>query len=141
MDAPGTEPNNNGHARRYVQYAIVAFAIILGVLFVFLVREYLILRRAQLITDRESSITAALQHKGPLTAADASVIRPWMTFDYVNRLFGLPPDYLKTQLMITNTRYPQLSIGGYANSQHVSQTIFVGQVVSAVQNYLTVQAQ
>ncbi len=37
-----------------------------------------------------------------------------MTFDYVNHLFTLPPQYLETTLGITDGRYPRLTIEEYA---------------------------
>src|ERR1035437_6268606 len=38
----------------------------------------------------------------------------WMTFDYINVVFGIPPDYLKTNLNITDPGYPNIRIDRYA---------------------------
>jgi hypothetical protein len=69
---------------------------------------------------------------GPLPAADADLIRPWMTFDYVNRLFGLPPEYLKVGLDITDKRYPDISFTEYSESSGTTSVSFLGSVRSAV---------
>ena len=37
-------------------------------------------------------------------------INTWMTFDYINVVFKLPPDYLKDRLAITDPRYPNIRI-------------------------------
>ena len=59
-----------------------------------------------------------------------------MTFDYVNTLFRLPPTYLETQLTITDPRYPRMSIGSYANHNHIDLTTFMGELDAAITNYL-----
>src|SRR4051812_12432281 len=40
------------------------------------------------------------------TAQDVQLIQPWMTFDYIDVVFNVPPDYLKTKLSITDPHYP-----------------------------------
>jgi hypothetical protein len=74
----------------------------------------------------------------PVTAADASVIRPWMTFDYVNHLFGLPQEYLKGALGVTDTRYPHLTIGEFLEHEAPDEaTSSLVTVQNAVRDYLT----
>jgi hypothetical protein len=72
-----------------------------------------------------------------LSADDSTVIRPWMTFEYINKLFNIPPDYFKNALSISDPSYPQLSLYGYANHQHVNATIVVNEVESSTHDYLT----
>ena len=45
---------------------------------------------------------------------DVEAVADWMTFDYLDRVFRLPPDYLKGALSITDARYPRMSIRRYA---------------------------
>ena len=40
---------------------------------------------------------------GPLQATD---IQTWMTFNYLNKVFSLPPDYLMKKFNITDTAVP-----------------------------------
>ena len=44
-------------------------------------------------------------------------INTWMTFDYVNVVFKLPPNYLKDGLAITDSRYPNIRIDRYAKEK------------------------
>jgi len=111
-------------AGRYIRYTLIVLGVVLLLLVVFLVANYLSLWRARINDAREMRLSALLAHHGPLPLTDASIIRSWMTFDYVNKLFGLPPEYLQQQLQITNTRYPRLTIGSD-----------LGEVETAVQNY------
>ena len=41
---------------------------------------------------------------------NVDMIRDWMTFSYVNKVYNLPFDYLKTELSITNKKYPNMII-------------------------------
>lgn len=128
---------HNHRAARHVKYALIVLGVVLTILVILLFREYRSLRRAQVINAREAWSTAFIRQHRPPTANDAGFIRPWMTFDYINKIFNLPSDYLKTQLQITDPRYPKLSISGYARSQHIDTGTFLGSVMSAVRNYLT----
>jgi hypothetical protein len=103
----------------------------------FLVRNYISLRRAQIINAREFQLSTLLKNHGPVTANDATVIRPWMTFDYINTLFNIPPDYLKSSLSISDPSYPTLSLYGYANHQHATITTVVSEVENSTRDYLT----
>ncbi len=134
------EPNHrNRQFARRVQYTLIILGVILLVLIVFAVMQYRALRRAQVINAREFFITSLIKRHGPLTANEAGLIRPWMTFDYINKTFNLPADYLKTHLSIADPRYPQLSLGGYAQSGHVDPNVFLRQVETAVRAYLVTQ--
>ena len=128
-------------ARRYIKYAIIILVVALVLLGVFLVGEYRSLRKAQIISARELQLSAILKNHGPLTASDINIIRPWMTFDYINKLFNLPPDYLKTQLSISDVRYPQLSLSGYANYIHLNIATFTSEVTSTLRDYLMKNAK
>lgn len=77
-------------------------------------------------------------HSGaPLGVSDIGSISYWMTFDYINRAFNLPPEYLKTNLHILDSRYPYLVLSRYARSQSMSNSALVTQVQKAVRDYLT----
>jgi hypothetical protein len=128
---------SNHHLSTYLRYVVVALAIVLVVLFGVLVHQYISLRRAQFVSAHELLVSTFLHKHGPVTASDVSFIRSWMTFDYVNKLFGLPPSYLEDQLSITDPRYPEMSIGSYANRNHVDVTTLLGEIDTAVKNFLT----
>src|SRR5579871_1453718 len=122
----------------YVRYTIIVLAVVLVILFIFLFLQYRNLRRSQVIEQREAWISAVLKDheaKGPLTASDINIVRPWMTFDYVNKLFNIPSNYLATALTISDPYYPQVSIGAYAKNKNIDVNIFLNQVDVALNNY------
>jgi hypothetical protein len=80
---------------------------------------------------------AARRARGPLSAADTELLRTWMTFDYVNQLFGLPQGYLKTVLNINDSHYPNISFSEYSESISTSSTSFLDAVRSAISGSTT----
>jgi hypothetical protein len=120
----------------YIKYIVIGLIVVLVVLAIFIVRDYRLLRREQIVGDRESFIAALLEHHGPLTVNDVNIVSAWMTFDYINKIFALPGTYLKAQLQITDSRYPKLSLSSYARSEHDSSLDVTTQVQSAIRNYL-----
>lgn len=129
----------NHRTPRYLRYVLIALGVILAVLVVLAVINYRTLRHEQLINAREFLISSIVKNHGPLMASDATIIQAWMTFDYINKIFNLPADYLKTKLVIADPRYPQLSLGGYARGEHLATNTFVGSVQNAVREYFTTQ--
>jgi hypothetical protein len=110
---------------KWIRYALIVLAGVLAALLIFLFFQYQSLRRQQVLGMHQLHAAFFLEHHAPLPVSDAGVIRSWMTFDYVNKLFALPPDYLKAQLHIVDSRYPRYTIS----------TAFLGQVQNAVRNY------
>ena len=124
--AYGVELKKRRPLGHYIKISLIVLGLLLVVLFIFLVRDYLVLRRANLINRRELSLSAFVQKHGPLSASETGVIRPWMTFDYINRIFNLPKDYLKDQLQISDAHYPNTTLGS-------SETVY--EVQGAIINY------
>jgi hypothetical protein len=119
----------------YLKIILAIAAVILFVLCVLLVQEYHHLRRLDYIAAHGSVLRALRAHE-PLGVNDAGSIQTWMTFDYVNHLFALPAQYLQTDLAITDSRYPHLTIAEYAEDQHLEQSTFLAQVQNAIRSYL-----
>ena len=122
---------------KFVRYVVVGLVVALIVLVGFLLYQYSGLRRASLINARELRLSNFLHNHGPITPSEEAFIRSWMTFDYINTLFNLPPDYLKAQLSISDTRYPKISVGSYVNGNHLVLATFMGELDAAITNYLT----
>jgi hypothetical protein len=116
---------------------MILLVVILLVLGIFLGRDYFILRREQIINAREMALSGFLKSRGPLTASDVTVIRPWMTFAYINKLFNVSSTYLQNTLSIKDPSYPQLSLGGYANYEHENAVLVTAAVESALSVHLT----
>ena len=128
---------NGNMTPKYLKIAIVALSVLIALLVFFLALQYRTLRREQILNARGLWISNALKRHGPPTASEVSVVRPWMTFDYVNALFGAPRDYLQVQLSITDVRYPQISISEYAEENNMDVNGFLQNVESALRTFLT----
>ena len=70
-----------------------------------------------------------LNPTGPITPAN---IQPWMTFNYINVVFRLPADYLRTELKLTDPNYPRISIGRYAKRNKLNAEELFNSVKAAV---------
>lgn len=127
---------NNRKVKKYILWVLVVLAVVLVVLVIFLITQFRSLYRHQILNAWESRISQTLQRYAPFPTNDAGVIRYWMTFDYINKLFELPPNYLKMKLSITDSRYPRLTIYSYAKSENLNQTVFLGEIVNSVREYL-----
>jgi len=133
--------NGTGRSRmaRSIKITLIVLGVLLALLCVFLVRDYFTLRRENIISARELSLSAFVQKHGPLTADEVGVIKPWMTFDYVNKIFALPPTFLKDTFRIADPHYPNLAIDRYAGAEHFNNTDFVIALEAAIGNYLQQQ--
>jgi len=120
---------------RYMKYALIILGVILVVLAVLLYLQYRTLRHEQFLSARQHWFDVFIRHHGPLLPQDADLIRPWMTFDYINKIFNLPPGYLQSRLAITDPRYPKLSISGLVKDDQGNGAAILDAVVSAVRNY------
>jgi hypothetical protein len=119
---------------------LVVLALILIWLFILLFQQYNSLRRERILNERAIWMAFASRHT-PLPPTEATVIQPWMTFDYINRLFALPRDYLQIALKIKNPHYPQIPLYHYAATQHINSLLFTDEVRNLVQNYQPPAAQ
>jgi hypothetical protein len=75
------------------------------------------------------------RRSAPQTRIEAANIESLMTFDYINKVFKLPPDYLKERLAIADVRYPRLSLRAYIRAGHLDNAWFIAQTIDAVRSY------
>lgn len=122
----------------YIRYALILLSIVFFVLLFFLFRGIIRLKRSEIINAREVQISNFLKSRGPLTINDVGIVTPWMTFSYINTLFAVPSEYLKTTLTISDSRYPQISLSGYARSKGINTAVFVSNVQTALRDYLSI---
>jgi hypothetical protein len=59
-------------------------------------------------------------------------IKLWMTFEYINRIFLLPKDYLRNSLSIEDPRYPHISIGSFAQKTHQDPSLLLRKTEQAI---------
>jgi hypothetical protein len=64
-------------------------------------------------------------------------IRGWMTFRYVNLVFGMPLAYLQTALNIKDGHYPNISLDALAKQQSQSSAQVLVKTVTAVKNFIS----
>ncbi|HUZ92817.1 MAG TPA: hypothetical protein VNG29_02340 [Candidatus Paceibacterota bacterium] len=121
---------------RYLKYALIAMIAILAVLAILFVGNSWSLARQGILNVREFWLSAFVRGHGPPTVEEIGLVRPWMTFDYVNRLFILPPDYLRTRLAIADPRYPHITISGYADHNRLDIGTVMNEVDGALRDYL-----
>jgi hypothetical protein len=135
MASPKQPPLENRAIEKHIRYALIILSGIFVLLLIFLFWQYESLRREQLLDSRHLRSAAFLQHHAPLPVSDAAIMKSWMTFDYINKLFALPASYLRDELQIANSHYPHLTIADYAKSQSLNAAVFLNEVEQAVERY------
>jgi len=70
----------------------------------------------------------------PAAPPTVDAVASWMTFEYLNRVFKLPPDALRRELGITDVRYPRLSIRRWAVTAGLDQATALAEVKQAIRN-------
>lgn len=120
-----------------IRYILIGLTIILTALVIVLFLQYRALQQ-QTAGDLRARSALFLENHAPLPVADAGTVRSWMTFDYINKLFGLPPAYLKSRLDISaSSSYPRMTLSGYAKNQQLDLATFVTNVQDAVRGFST----
>jgi hypothetical protein len=64
-------------------------------------------------------------------------VKPWMTFDYINVIFKLPPNYFKDTFSITDPKYPNIRIDQYAKRNNVSLSTLLTTIREHISSYFT----
>ncbi len=125
----------NRHFDAWIRGALAALALALILLSALLIRQYQQLRE-QSLTGPNAPWLSRFHGapRAPLT--DVTLIQPWMTYDYIGHSYGLPIDYLKTALSITDARYPRLTVSESAEAQNLSADALLAAVRAAVSTYL-----
>jgi hypothetical protein len=78
-------------------------------------------------------------HRGqmshPPLNPSVSDIQSWMTFNYLNFIFRLPPDYLRQSLNINDSNYPRIQISRYTKLKGIDSGQFLQSVQKAITGY------
>ncbi len=59
------------------------------------------------------------RHKLKRSLTNVNQIQPWMTFDYLNVVFSLPPDFFHNAFKISDPQYPNMQINQLAKSRQI----------------------
>jgi hypothetical protein len=111
---------------------VVVVAVLLGlclVTFVWLIMDIESLKKSGDLSLRHAPWRHATTPPSP------NDIASWMTFKYINYVYRLPEDYLRTTLKISDARYPQLRIGTFAKDTKQTEQSALEQVRQAIVNY------
>lgn len=126
------------HHALLVVLLIIFLALFMFVLRVF-IRDYILLRHSGILHSRPPRSILLPQQMGstsPLVIANVDLVENWMTFDYLNASFGLPPEILRDGLHITDPVYPRLSIRRAAKEANVSRDVYLEEVKNIIREYL-----
>jgi hypothetical protein len=125
-------PEENNHPpKKLTRFRLILIAVS-GVVFLlgifFLIHIFKDLRKQEVwpFSRRQNF------HEKQLAVED---IRSWMTFDYINRSFGLPPDYFKNNLNIEDNHYPRVTIGHWAKESRQNSEDLVAKIRLLITNF------
>jgi hypothetical protein len=125
------KPNNERHL---IDWIVATLGVVLAILLFFFVWQYRTLQREEFITTHQA-MTNALRNHPRLIVNDVDTIRSWMTFDYLNGFFHMPPDYLKDQLSISDPAYPKMTINKFAKDIHQNPSSTLIEVQNTVRQF------
>ena len=121
---------------KIIQVIIVILALTIAVLVFFFIRQYSTLQREKILNARELWISTAVKSRGAPAPSDVNFVQSWMTFDYIDQLFHLPPNYLASKLSIADPNYPRITISGYARHNKLNTVSVLGGIDQAIIEYL-----
>ncbi len=81
--------------------------------------------------------TTFKRHHPQPTLGDVTYISVWMTFDYLNKVFDLPDNYLKEDLELVGSSYPFITVKQYARGANLDSKYFLKKVQTSVWKYLS----
>ena len=116
--------------------SILSFIIIFLSVLVIIFFNELIEISTKKYTDHRLPHKSQILRLGP---NDIGLIEYWMTFDYINHVFGLPEDYIKQELQISDPKYPRISIRKYARENKETESSAVEQIRNLVRVYFASQ--
>lgn len=114
------------------KYIKILYIFILSVLIVLF--SLFIFKKIQINDRIIHNPLSNFNHKTSIN--DVNFIESWMTFKYINVIFKIPEEYLKTKLYIVDKKYPNIPLWKYARNSKIENTIFLNQVKELVLEYI-----
>jgi hypothetical protein len=74
-------------------------------------------------------------HEADRPRPDIEKIQGWMTFEYLNRSFNLPTDYLQKDIEVTSSSYPNVTLIKEATLRGQDLAVFLGDVKKSIKKY------
>lgn len=84
---------------------------------------------------RQNQATAAVRDLVRHRTLAPQQIQGWMTYEYLNVVFKLPPNYLRDTLSLSSPDYPRVTLKQSARDAGIPVPALVDQVQSAVGAY------
>jgi hypothetical protein len=117
---------NNVKKNRVIWIGITIISFLLGIFF--LAHAFMSLKRHGFFGPPNGQSF----HRKKINAGD---IQSWMTFDFINKTFNLPPDYLKRELNINEKRYPNITIDSWAKNVHENSSMMLERIKKLIQDF------
>lgn len=114
----------------FITIILIFLSIIFSIIFISTIKRYQ--RQGELGVDYRINGQPTYRHH----KARISDIRTWMTFNYINTIFKIDPNYLKNALSINDPQYPNLRIDRYIKRNNVNPIQFQIKLGEAITNYL-----
>ena len=111
----------------WISYLVLGTGLILALVLFFGHSEMI----KQSITARVARHRAARER----LLENPEAIESWMTFDYLDKIFSMPPEYLKSKLSISDSQYPRMTIHSYAKKEDIAENEFLASVRKAVRSF------
>lgn len=120
----------NPRFKKIVGIGTLTLIVLLGV--------FIVVRVYQLKNQRHFSWRkyVGTHRRHPVSAADIVYIAPWMTFDYINKVFGLPEAYLEQTVQIQDSKYPFITIQRYAKNSNINTSVLIESIRGSIKQYL-----
>ncbi|MFA6090147.1 MAG: hypothetical protein WC774_00005 [Candidatus Gracilibacteria bacterium] len=123
-----------------VESLLVGAILLLLILFsLFLVHNIQLAHKSGVFNNHTSISGYLIENKrtNKTSVADIEYIDVWMTFQYINFIFGMPDNYLKDALLIKNSQYPSISIGRYIKNEKIDKITIINQIKVLTHKYVS----
>lgn len=127
---------HESNLKKIIIILLVFLGILLGIIGALLFQNIRIWSNQRLLQPTHYAHNLLRLRQFPSTSTTPETITSWMPFSYINKVFDLPPEYLKNALEITDPRYPVLTIRKYAQDNHLDNTQLLKTTKQAIKNYL-----
>ncbi len=117
------------HRNKVIVSILILLSIIFFISFISTVEKYK--RSGELGIDYRINGQPTYRHH----KARLNDIRTWMTFNYINVIFKLHPDYLKNMFNISDPQYPNIRIDRYLKRNNINPIEFQIKLEEAITNY------
>jgi hypothetical protein len=115
-----------------IKFFTVAIIVLVGI--VLILETFFIVLTFRILKNYSS---AAIHYPKSLHKKKISLenIQDWMTFDFINKSFKLPSEYLKTKLGVSDAKYPNIAIDHWAKENKKDPAAVVNEIKKLILDY------